>query len=148
QPMTIMTSYNLLNGTHTANSFELITNAARDEWGFAGAVMTDWGTTSEMGFEFLRKAGIEVRPKGVPEGKSVPHCSQPELCIKAGNDWIMPGNMNDINRIIDSVGMTITKADLQDCVRHILTTIMKSSRYENSKPYASDFALKPFITVE
>ncbi|MBP5305461.1 MAG: glycoside hydrolase family 3 C-terminal domain-containing protein, partial [Lachnospiraceae bacterium] len=98
QPMTIMTSYNLLNGTHTANSFELITNAARDEWGFAGAVMTDWGTTSEMGFEFLRQAGIEMRPKGVPEGKEVPHCSQPELCIKAGNDWIMPGNMNDINR--------------------------------------------------
>ena len=33
QPMTIMSSYNLVNGVHTANSHDLLTAAARDEWG-------------------------------------------------------------------------------------------------------------------
>ena len=33
QPMSIMSSYNLLNGVHTANSYDLLTAVARDEWG-------------------------------------------------------------------------------------------------------------------
>lgn len=37
QPMSIMSSYNLLNGTHTANHYDLLTSAARDEWGLCGA---------------------------------------------------------------------------------------------------------------
>ncbi|MCD8323907.1 MAG: glycoside hydrolase family 3 C-terminal domain-containing protein, partial [Clostridiales bacterium] len=40
QPMSIMTSYNLVNGVHAANCFDICTKAARSEWGFAGAIMT------------------------------------------------------------------------------------------------------------
>ena len=36
QPMAIMTSYNLVNGVHAANSRDLCTQAARKEWGFRG----------------------------------------------------------------------------------------------------------------
>ena len=36
QPKAIMTSYNKVNGVHTANSYDLCTTAARKEWGFAG----------------------------------------------------------------------------------------------------------------
>src|SRR5699024_2172246 len=47
QPMSIMTSYNFINGIHAANSCDLCTKAARDEWGFKGVIMTDWTTTRE-----------------------------------------------------------------------------------------------------
>ena len=49
QPMSIMTSYNLINGVHAANCYDTCTKAARDEWGFAGAIMTDWTTTGSAG---------------------------------------------------------------------------------------------------
>ena len=39
QPMAMMTSYNLINGVHAANSYDICTKAARDEWGFEGAIM-------------------------------------------------------------------------------------------------------------
>lgn len=42
QPKAVMTSYNLLNGVHTAQSRELIHDILRAEFGFDGLVMTDW----------------------------------------------------------------------------------------------------------
>ena len=38
QPMAMMTSYNLINGVHAANSYDICTKAARDEWGFEGSL--------------------------------------------------------------------------------------------------------------
>ena len=65
QPHSIMTSYNLINGVHAANSYDLCTKAARCEFGFQGMIMTDW-TTTEQG----------------------PGCTAAG-CIRAGNDLIM-----------------------------------------------------------
>ena len=39
----IMTSYNPVNGYWTASAYDLNTTLLRNEWGFAGIVMTDWG---------------------------------------------------------------------------------------------------------
>ena len=47
QPISIMTSYNLINGVHAANNYDLCTESARNEWGFKGAIMTDWTTTEQ-----------------------------------------------------------------------------------------------------
>ena len=41
QPHALMTSYNLLNGTHTSERSDLITDVLRAEWGYQGIVMTD-----------------------------------------------------------------------------------------------------------
>ena len=48
QPMSIMTSYNLVNGIHAANNYDLCTKAARDEWGFKGVFMTALTAAAEI----------------------------------------------------------------------------------------------------
>jgi beta-glucosidase len=70
--MSIMTSYNLINGIPTADSYDLCTNIARGEWGFDGLIMTDWNG-----------------------GKSTPSIS-----MHAGNDLIMPGGSGRIREIV------------------------------------------------
>lgn len=42
-PKAIMSSYNLLGGTYTHENAHLLTEILREEWGFDGAVVTDWG---------------------------------------------------------------------------------------------------------
>jgi beta-glucosidase len=43
QPMAIMTSYNLVNGTPASADYDLATDVLRGEWNYQGLVMTDWG---------------------------------------------------------------------------------------------------------
>ncbi len=122
QPLSIMTSYNLLNGVHTANNYDLITAIARDEWGFEGVVMTDWGTTGS----------IDMEP-----GKQFKYGhSNAAGCVWAGNDLNMPGSKEDIEEILRSVdakegevSYPLTKADLQACAKRVLSVVMKSAVY-------------------
>ena len=116
QPYAIMTSYNLINGVHAANNYDMLQNVARDEWGFEGLVMTDWYTsqdTSAMGMVS-------------PSGKYT--YSDSVQCIKAGNDLQMPGCQQNIDDIVEAVnaGNGITKADLQFCTKHILGIALKT----------------------
>ncbi len=47
QPWTIMNSYNRVNGTYAAENKWLLTDVLRDDWGFEGLVITDWGAENE-----------------------------------------------------------------------------------------------------
>lgn len=47
RPATVMAAYNRLNGTYCTSSRELLTGILRDEWGFDGAVISDWGATED-----------------------------------------------------------------------------------------------------
>ena len=47
QPWTIMNSYNRLNGTYAAENKWLLTDVLRDDWGYEGVVITDWGAENE-----------------------------------------------------------------------------------------------------
>lgn len=55
----IMTAYNLLNGTYTSENEELLTGILREEWGYTGLIVTDWGNWAEHYREAL--AGNNVR---------------------------------------------------------------------------------------
>lgn len=46
-PKTIMSSYNLVNGTYANENAHLLKEILRDEWGFDGAVVTDWGGSND-----------------------------------------------------------------------------------------------------
>ena len=46
-PKTIMTSYNSVNGTYANENVHLLREILRDEWGFDGFVMTDWGGSND-----------------------------------------------------------------------------------------------------
>ncbi len=113
QPYSVMSSYNLLNGTHTANHVGLCKSVLRDEWGFEGVVMTDWFTSQAV-------YGLSD-----PSKAKYPYSSSVE-CIRSGNDWQMPGCKQNVIDIIDAVADgSLPKADLQFCVCNIIRMAAK-----------------------
>lgn len=62
KPATVMCSYNKINGTHASDNKLLLTDILRDEWGFDGLVMTDWGALNDRIEAF--KAGCELNMPG------------------------------------------------------------------------------------
>ena len=98
----IMTSYNKVNGTYAPNSHDLCTKVLRNEWGFDGVVMTDWFSTN---------AGQ----------------ADNALCIKAGNDLIMPGTAGCKRDILKGLKENkITPKDLRRCCARVLKAILNS----------------------
>lgn len=107
QPLSIMTSYNLVNGIHAANNYDLCTKAARDEWGFSGVIMTDWTTTQK---------GPDCTASG---------------CMRAGNDLVMPGVPNDHKDIKAALADgSLPVEQLKLSIEHLVNIVWRSNRYE------------------
>ena len=107
KPMAIMTSYNLVNGVHSANSYDLCTTVARGEWGFRGIIMTDWTTTDQA-------------------GGSIPH-----LCINAGNDLIMPGTKEDLQELQEALKEgSLSREALKACAARLIAEAYGSNQME------------------
>ena len=108
KPLSIMTSYNLINGVHAANSYDLCTRVVREEFGFTGVIMTDWTTTN-------------LDDSCTASG-----------CMRAGNDLIMPGMESDHENLRRELAAgTLTPAQLRRCVTHLVRVILNSSCYES-----------------
>ncbi len=105
EPWTVMSSYNKLNGEYTQQSYDLLTKVLRDEWGFEGVVMTDWGNK-------------EATAKSAA----------------AGNDLMMPGSQVEIDRIIEGVKSgAIPMEQLDKNVRNMLNLLVKTPHFRQYK---------------
>lgn len=60
QPWTIMAAYNRLNGTYCAENKWLLTDVLRNEWGFQGIVVTDWGAENDRVSGLLAGQELEM----------------------------------------------------------------------------------------
>ena len=103
KPWTVMSSYNKLNGSYTQQSHDLLTGILRDEWGYDGIVMTDWGN----------KAGTVN-------------------AVQAGNDLMEPGADSESQRIVEAVNNgTLDIADLDRNVKRLLEYIVKTPHFKH-----------------
>ncbi|MCQ2510918.1 MAG: fibronectin type III-like domain-contianing protein, partial [Lachnospiraceae bacterium] len=110
QPMSIMSSYNLVNGVHTANCEDILLTVLRKEWGFRGFVMTDWTTTSNG--------------------------STAWKCTRNGNDLIMPGCPDDLVSIRQALESgELTMEELKASVTRLLTVILQTNAFEDAVAY-------------
>lgn len=109
QPFAVMSSYNLINGTHSANHRGILTDVLRTEWGFNGVVMTDWYATT-----------------GKTADEKSYGASGAADCIRAGNDIIMPGGKNEIESITkEAESGELSVASLRLCAERIIKAILK-----------------------
>lgn len=100
-PWTVMSSYNKLNGSYTQQHQDLLTTILRDEWGFKGIVITDWG----------------VKENTV-------------AAVKAGNDLMDPGVDEEVVRIIEGVKEgRISQQELDRNVRRVLEYVVRTPHF-------------------
>ena len=85
QPKAVMTSYNLINGVHTAQRRDLIEDILRREFGFEGIVMTDWVVDT-----VIRKEDKYPRVDAA-------------MVAAAGGDLFMPGSQRDADDILNAL---------------------------------------------
>lgn len=85
QPHALMTSYNLLNGTHTAEHRGMIEDILRSEYAYEGIVMTDW---------VISMSGNK---------QSVNRNSKPRYVAAAGGDLFMPGGKKDYEDLLAGI---------------------------------------------
>lgn len=103
QPWTVMSSYNKINGVYTSESHDLLTKVLRNDWGFKGYVMTDWGGGSDVVAQ-----------------------------MTAGNDMIQPGGPKQIQEIVAAVKQGRLEEKVLDLnISRILSIMFKTPRYKN-----------------
>ena len=109
-PMTLMTSYNKINGVWGHYNYELAKTILRDEWGFEGCVMTDWWMQYAPSPEFPALKSNAYR-------------------VRAGVDVLMPGSRNFTDKKRSSDGTLlatykkedgITLGEMQLVAKHVL----------------------------
>ena len=101
-----MSSYNKVNGKYVNNSYRLLTQVLRNEWGFDGLVMTDWFATG-------RKYGNSAH------------------AIASGNDLIMPGSAGAVDEIVKAVSKgVILEEDVKRSAANVLRGVLSSRIYQ------------------
>ena len=114
-PITLMTSYNQINGVWGHYHYELVNTILRQEWGFDGCILTDWWMQYTSSPEFPKLKGNAYR-------------------VRSGVDVLMPGSRHFVDRRRSPDGTLlatyrkeggITLGELQLTARHVLECVMK-----------------------
>ena len=96
----IMTSFNKINGVFAGDSKDLCTHILREEWGFDGAVVTDWGD-------------MDIVVDGAD-------------AVAAGNDIVMPGGPPVIRQILKGYEEgRVTREEMETAAGHLLCMIRR-----------------------
>ena len=118
KPETVMCAYNKINGTYCCQNKRLLTDVLRNEWGFSGLVMTDWGATHDR-IKMLQ-AGLDLEMPG-----------DTDICRK----WIIDGIKSG----------ELAEETLDKAVENVLKLAYK---HEEWKIEQSDFAAHDFLAEE
>lgn len=107
KPWTVMCSYNRVNGTYAAENKRLLTEILRDEWGFDGYVVSDWGATT----------------------------AERVKCLEPGLDLEMPGkNAANDRQLVEAVqNGTMDEKVLDTAAERILTVVLKYLDHKKPK---------------
>ena len=107
----IMTSYNEINGVYANENEHLLKDILRDDWGFDGIVITDWGASNDHA-----------------------------LGVKAGSDLEMPNpGLSSARELMDAVKEgKITEADIDARVDNLLDAVITLSENAKNKPNTFD----------
>lgn len=115
KPISIMTSYNKVNGVWSHYNYDLVTTVLRREWGYQGMVMTDWWMQKSKSPEFPQLKNNAYR-------------------VRAQVDVLMPGDMGHLTKKYRSDGSLlktlgkpegITMGELQRTAENVLRLIVK-----------------------
>ena len=114
----IMTSYNRINGIHTSGNYDLTTTILRDDWGYTGFVMFDWGTT------------MDDPNNGTDTNTNL------ATMVKAQNDiYKVKGDSalceDDQQEALKSGYLTI--GELQRCAKNLLSFTLKTHAFRTGK---------------
>ena len=118
KPLTIMTSYNKVNGVWSHYNYDLVTTVLRGEWGYTGCVITDWWMQKAKSPEFPRLRNNAYR-------------------VRAQVDVLMPGDIGHLAKRYKSDGSLletlkhpegIARAELQRTAKNVLTLALRLNK--------------------
>lgn len=102
QPWTVMCSYNRINGVYAAENEWLLTQVLREEWGFTGLVVSDWGAVDNR--VAALRAGLDLEMPG-----PVPDSHAAVVAVARKN----PRDERHLDTSVERVRKLVTRSQLE-----------------------------------
>ena len=133
-PKAVMCAYNQINGTYCSQNRWLLTEVLRDEWGFNGIVMSDWGASKDR--ELGVKAGMELEMPG-----------DTAISKKMILDAVQDGRLKEdelnlcVRRMLEFVKNCEKNRKLREVKPGMLSDVMRDAHHKLAADIAKDCAV-------